>query len=306
MNTVEPVQTGQRSAARGISLRFGTIAVVLSIVVLAVGLGVAGSSLWVSSDFKRSSQDSATLMSAMRNQVTADMYHDTLRGVVFRAMYAAVNNDAAMVKDAKAELDEYSGDFRAAIDAQKPLDLPPDVRAAIDGLSAPLDDYITGAAGVIDKAVAGDVPGATAALPGFDQKFKALEGKMSAASDAIEAYNSELTERSVSVARSADIANWSGVAATLILVAAMILLSPPLCVAAAGRRHFGAGQAVGGRSRRRGQPQAGHPGNRRHQRRRRSVPRRAVEPAGAGPDRRPGGGDQRPAGWSRPAPSTAS
>src|SRR5882757_2647076 len=122
----------QSTARRGFSMRFGTIAMVLSGVVLVVGLGVAGSSLWVSNDFKSSSADSATLMSSMRNQVTADMYHDTLRGVVFRAMYAALNNDGAMVKDARTELDEYSADFRAAIDAQKPLDLPAEVRSAID------------------------------------------------------------------------------------------------------------------------------------------------------------------------------
>src|SRR5215510_6940326 len=107
MNTGMPGGTGE-TAKNGFSMRFGTMALILSAVVLVVGLGVAGSSLWVSNDFKRSSADSSTLMSAMRNQVTADMYHDTLRGVVFRAMYAAVNNDAAMVKDAQKEILEYS------------------------------------------------------------------------------------------------------------------------------------------------------------------------------------------------------
>jgi methyl-accepting chemotaxis protein len=230
MNTVAPSAVGEeaRTAKRlskGLSLKVGTIVTALSVVVIVVGLGVAGSSLWVSNDFKTTSTDSATLMSAMRNQVTADMYHDTLRGVVFRAMYAAINYDTTMVKSAKAELDEYSASFRAVIEAQKPLDLPPEVRSAIDDLSAPLDDYIAGAGTVIDKAVAGDVQGATAALPGFDEKFKALEGKMSAASDAIEAYNGQLTARSMAVARSADIANWGGVAATLVLGFAMVLLS---------------------------------------------------------------------------------
>src|SRR3569833_4581916 len=106
---------------RGFSMRFGTLVTALSVVVIATGLGIAGSSLWVSNDFKDTSQDSATLMSAMRNQVTADMYHDTLRGVVFRAMYAAINYDTAMVKDAKAELEEYSTSFRAVIAALGPL-----------------------------------------------------------------------------------------------------------------------------------------------------------------------------------------
>ncbi len=239
MNTGMPGAAGAGAKAQGFSMRFGSVVIALSVVVLAVGLGVSGSSLWVSNDFKASSEDSAVLMSAMRNQVTADMYHDTLRGVVFRAMYAAVNADPAMAKDAQDEIKEYSGDFKAVIDAQKPLDLPPEVRTALDGLGAPLDDYIAGANTVVDKAVAGDVDGAKAALPGFDQKFKALEGKMSDASDAIEAYNGQLTERSVSVARSADIANWGGLIATLLLVGALVVLSrrfvsTPLADATAG------------------------------------------------------------------------
>ena len=227
MNTVAPGQSGKGSeAARsGFAMKFGSIAMALSVVVLAVGLGIAGSSLWVSGSFKDTSEDSATLMLSMRHQVTADMYHDTLRGVVFRAMYALLNNDANMVKDTKTELTDYSKDFRAEIDAQKTLDLPPQVRSAIDGLSAPLDDYIAGAADVVDTAVAGKADDAKAKLPGFDDKFKALEGKMDAASDAIQKYNDQLTARAVSVAQSADIANWGGVAATIILAVAMLLLS---------------------------------------------------------------------------------
>jgi methyl-accepting chemotaxis protein len=230
---------GTAKSPRGFSMRFGTIALMLSGVVLVVGLGVAGTSLWVSNDFKNSSADSTTLMSAMRNQVTADMYHDTLRGVVFRAMYAALNNDLAMVKDTQSELKEYGDDFRAALDAQKPLKLPPEVRSAIDALAAPLDDYIAGATGLIDKAAAGDVDGAKAALPGFDQKFKALEGSMSAASDSIQTFNDQLDQRSAGVARTADIANWGGIVITLLLAGAVALLSrifvaKPLADATAG------------------------------------------------------------------------
>jgi len=217
--------SGVAQKPRGLAMRFGTLVMALSVVVIAVGLGIAGSSLWVSNDFKDSSQDSATLMQAMRNQVTADMYHDTLRGVVFRAMYAAVNNDAAMVKDAQAELQDYGKAFRDVLDEQKPLDLPPEVRSAITSLDAPLDDYIAGAGSVIDKAVAGSIDAAKAELPVFDQKFKALEDKMDAASNSIETFNNQLTARAVAVSHSADITNWGGVIFSLLLGTAMILLA---------------------------------------------------------------------------------
>ena len=199
--------SGTAQRGRGLSLRFGALVTALSVVVIAVGLGIVGSSLWVSNDFKDTSEDQATLMQAMRNQVTADMYHDTLRGVVFRAMYALVKNDAAMVKDAQAEIQEYGKAFKDVLAALKPLDLPAEVRSALNDLNAPLDDYIAGADKLIDKALAGDLDGASAELGPFDEKFKALEDKMSATSDSIQAFNDQLTARAVSVSQSADITN---------------------------------------------------------------------------------------------------
>jgi len=217
--------SGTAQRGRGLSLRFGALVTALSVVVIAVGLGIAGSSLWVSNDFKDTSEDQATLMQAMRNQVTADMYHDTLRGVVFRAMYALVKNDAAMVKDAQAEIQEYGKAFKDVLAALKPLDLPAEVRSALNDLNAPLDDYIAGADKLIDKALAGDLDGASAELGPFDEKFKALEDKMSATSDSIQAFNDQLTARAVSVSQSADITNWGGVAISLLLGIAMIVLA---------------------------------------------------------------------------------
>jgi methyl-accepting chemotaxis protein len=213
----------------GFSLGFGAIATGLSVVVLAVGLATAGSSLWVSQGFKQSGAESATLMSSMRHHMTADMLHDGMRGVVFRAMYAAVNADAAMLADSRAEVDEYGGEFRAQIAAQKALDLPADVRAAIDGLAAPLESYISGAAKVVELAQI-DVAGAQADLGAFDASFKALEDRMSAASDAIEPANARTATGAAANATLADIANWGGLGIFLILAGAIALLSRSLIV----------------------------------------------------------------------------
>jgi methyl-accepting chemotaxis protein len=216
--------TGARNE-NGFSLRFGTIAIGLSVVVLAVGLAIAGSSLWVSDGFKRSSAESSTLLSSMRDHMTADMMHDSMRGVVFRAMYAALNNDAAMLQDARGEVDEYGGNFRAAIADQDHLALPGDVRTAIDGLATPLDNYISAAAHIVDRALGGDVAGAQAELAEFDASFKALEGKMSDVSDAIEAANVRAATGAMANSRLADIANWGGLPIFLLLAAAIAILS---------------------------------------------------------------------------------
>ena len=212
----------------GFSLRFGTIAAGLSIVVLAVGLAIAGSSLWVSQGFKQSSADSATLMSSMRHHMTADMLHDGMRGVVFRAMYAALNNDAAMLDDARAEVDEYGGTFREQIAAQEGLALPPEVKAAVDAVAAPLDAYIATAASIVDRAKGGDAAGAQADLAAFDASFKTLEVKMADVSDAIEAANERAASAAMTNATLADIANWGGLAIFLLLAGAIAVLSRSL------------------------------------------------------------------------------
>ena len=222
---------GAKSGPRkieGFTIRFGTIAAGLSVVVLAVGLAIAGSSLWVSNGFKRSGAESATLMSSMRDHMTADMMHDSMRGVVFRAMYAALNNDPAMLADARAEVDEYGGIFRDSIAAQDQLDLPADVRTAVAALTEPLDAYIKVAEDIVDRAKGGDVVGAQGDLAAFDATFKALEGKMSDTSDAIEAANLRAADTAEANSTLADIANWGGLALFLILAGAIAILSRTL------------------------------------------------------------------------------
>jgi methyl-accepting chemotaxis protein len=211
----------------GFSLRFGSVAIILSVVVLAVGLAIVGSSLWVAQGFKRSLAESATLMSSMRHHMTADMMHDSMRGIVFRAMYAAVNNDPAMLADARDEIDSYGGNFRDQLAAQDTLDLPADIRAAIDGLAEPLDSYISAATQIVDRAK-GDIAGAQAELASFDAVFHALEGSMSDVSDAIEEDNARAAANATANAALADIANWGGLAVFLLLAGAIAILSRTL------------------------------------------------------------------------------
>lgn len=226
MNNTAGAAAGSGSQnENGFSLRFGTIAVILSVVVLAVGLTIVGSSLWVSGSFKRSGAETSALMSSMRHHMTADMMHDSMRGVVFRAMYAALNNDPAMLADARGEIDEYGSNFRDQIAAQHKLDLPADVRAAVDGLASPLDSYISAAAHIVDRAKGGDVAGAQGELAAFDANFKALEGKMSDVSDSIEAANVRTANGAMANATMSDIVNWGGLAIIVLLAGAIAILS---------------------------------------------------------------------------------
>ncbi len=228
MNSTEPAPAGTSEARRGLSLRFGAIAMIVSAVVLVVGVAIALSGFFVSSGFKKSSAESATLMSSMRYHMTADMLHDSMRGIVFRAMYAALQNDGAMLADARSEVNEYGANFRAQIAAQDTLDLPPDVVAALTRVVAPLDAYIASAGSLVDRALGGDVAGAQRDLAAFDASFKALESEMSHVSDAIEAANAAAAERSLANSTMSDIVNWGGVALFVLLAGAVAVLSRSL------------------------------------------------------------------------------
>ncbi len=160
--------------------------------VLVIGLCITGVNFWVSNQFKEASLRSETLMTSMRHHMTSDMMHDTMRGVVYKVMYAGTIGDTAMIREVLAETGEYSAQFRGEIAAQHDLDLPADVRVALTEVAGPLDGYI-GTAENIGKLVAAGRSGeATAALPAFNESFSRLEGAMSDMSDAIETANGQL------------------------------------------------------------------------------------------------------------------
>jgi methyl-accepting chemotaxis protein len=226
--TIKPASAAKSETRGGISMRFGTMSMFVSIVVLVVGLAIAVSSVFVSNSFKKSSAESATLMSSMRYHMTADMMHDSMRGIVFRAMYAALNNDAAMLADARTEVDDYGANFRDQIAAQNTLDLPASVREAVTNVATPLDAYIASAESIVDRAKGGDVAGAQADLAAFDASFKTLEGKMSDVSDSIEAANAEAAAQAMAVSLMSDIVNWGGLGLFVILAGAIAVLSRSL------------------------------------------------------------------------------
>jgi methyl-accepting chemotaxis protein len=193
--------------------------------VLVIGLAITGVNFWVSNQFKDASARSAVLMSSMRHHMSADMLHDTMRGVVYKSMYAGTIGDRALISAVLKETGEYSSDFRAEIAAQDELNLPADVRTALSEVAAPLNGYIA-AAESIEKLVAeGRLADATAALGAFNDSFTLLEGEMSGVSDAIEAANAAMQADSIANARLADFANWGGLIAILILVASLMVVS---------------------------------------------------------------------------------
>ncbi len=214
----------RRKKKRPFAISIEQLLIGIASLLMALGLGLTAVSMWASSEFSKASEHSVTMMSSMRSHMTADMLHDGLRGVVFRQMYAAMTFDSTMLAEGLSEVKEYGDAFRDAVAAQSDLPIPESVRAAVSEVADPLQRYLDTATHLVTIAAAGNLPEARAGLADFDSSFKALEGVMSAISDAIESANKEVIDDAALASASAARANWISVAVTVGLVAAMLLL----------------------------------------------------------------------------------
>ncbi|WP_236894160.1 methyl-accepting chemotaxis protein [Devosia sp. SL43] len=212
-------------------MKFATIVAGVCGAVLVTGTLLVGSSYYVGRAFEATSTESATLMHSMREQMFADMMHDAMRGVVYRSLYAASTGDAAIAAETQAEIVEYGDNFIAAIDAQKALALPADIRAALDGVATVLQAYIASSQAIVAQSTGGDIDGAKVALAGFETSFGDLEGAMESVSDTIEAGNTRNGEAVASAILMSRIANVVGMVTILLLAGAMLLLSRRFVIA---------------------------------------------------------------------------
>jgi methyl-accepting chemotaxis protein len=212
-------------------MKFATIVAGVCGAVLVTGTLLMGSSYYVGRAFEVTSTESATLLHSMREQMFADMMHDAMRGVVYRSLYAASTGDAAIAAETQAEIVEYGDNFIAAIDAQKALALPADIRAALDGVATVLQAYIASSQAIVAQSTGGDINGAKAALAGFETSFGDLEGAMEGVSDTIEAGNTRNGEAVASAILMSRIANVVGMVTILLLAGAMLLLSRRFVIA---------------------------------------------------------------------------
>ncbi len=216
---------------RTFSLQAGMFVLAQSVALMLVGLIIAGAGFFVSSNFERSSTDAQTMMASMRAHMTADMLHDSLRGVVLRSLYAGSRADFTTVKETAGQVQEYADAFRATVDKQATLNVPPAVHDALEGVKAPLEAYLVQAVAMVEMVNRLKMIDAQVALKDFDAAFTALEGDMAAVSDAIEAANAEQLNGTAGDAQMAQIINWGGLGLILILVVATVVLSRATMIA---------------------------------------------------------------------------
>ena len=223
-------EVGLQKARRSSRLTIKTTVVLICGLLMFFGATTAGLVFLVSDAVKRANWQSSQIVRALRNQVTADMYHDTLRGVVYKALYASAVGDKIAAGEAVNEIDEYANAFRAAIAAQADLDLPAEVKSVIAALNEPLNTYISQAASTVALASQGDGSDTRPAIPTFNQAFAALEVTMGKASTAIQ----EANDRAVQAGASIVSASADASAAVFLLAFLSVAM-----VWALGGRHLG-------------------------------------------------------------------
>jgi methyl-accepting chemotaxis protein len=190
------------------TMRLQTFVGAACAVALAAGIGGAVTSFSISSSYQDSAAKTATLMTSMRQHMTADMMHDNLRGIVFRALYAVNVKDTDMAREALEDLKKSSETFREAIGAQEKLDLPKGVHEALVSLRAPLGAYVAQAEKLVKLAGGGKINESRAELPGFMQTFSVLEKDMGEASGRIEKANGDVSQQSAELASRTLSLNW--------------------------------------------------------------------------------------------------
>ena len=115
--------------------------------------------------------DSATIQ---RNQMSADMMHDALRGDVLRALLGAERRDAEEQKRVREDLAEHVKSIRESVAANEAVPLPEDVKKALTATAPSLDSYVREAEAIVAKAF-DDRAAALARLPEFQRAFERLE-----------------------------------------------------------------------------------------------------------------------------------
>ncbi len=208
---------------------FGGVAILATASVAASGLG-----LFAVYNLNAAVEQQSAYISLVARQMHADMMHDALRGDVLSAI---ASGDPAMGIDyaaVKADLKEHTESFLADIDQMKQFRGDAEIEKAVASVEAPLADYIDSARRVIEAAQL-NAMSAKAGIPGFNEKFSALESAMEDLGVRIETAQLEFGNAAVATGRNGMIEMLSAVLASLVAGGAMLYVIRRQVISPLGR-----------------------------------------------------------------------
>lgn len=116
----------------------------------------------------------------------ADMMHDGLRAIAFRALYAAAKDDNEQKKEIAEELKEFSGNMNKYISELDQLGIHAETHAAIEKVKPEIEVYLKSTEKIVGLALAGQKAQAEAYVEEFQKSFESLESRMEVLGELIE------------------------------------------------------------------------------------------------------------------------
>jgi methyl-accepting chemotaxis protein len=158
-------------------------------------LAVAGFGIRGLNQIYQAQVQTMTASDAIHNHMEGDMMHEGLRGDVYMALSASERKDRQSVQAALQAANEHGEAFRAALAANEKLELPREIKTALEDLKPSLQRYITQAESIA-RLAGSDPEKAREKLPAFDAAFSEMEVKQEKISDLIINYNDRMVEQS--------------------------------------------------------------------------------------------------------------
>jgi methyl-accepting chemotaxis protein len=147
--------------------------------------------------FRKLSANASTVddvfLPATRHVMTADMMHDSLMGVVYRAMVVAEKPDSKAEASVRESLVECVTTFNKALTQLDALALGAAEKQGIADVRPHLNAYIASGTAAVDLTFT-NRSAALATLPAFQDAFEALEGSMEKLGDLIETHARDSVE----------------------------------------------------------------------------------------------------------------
>jgi methyl-accepting chemotaxis protein len=186
----------------------------------------AGAGLWSNGRQAAARTGITSGSSLLRNHMTADMMHDTVRGDVLSILRAVSAGDVDLAENRKALATDGAVLRKAVMTDARYADAP-EVVAQARRIQPEVDAYVA-LADRIARTAATDPARASALLPRFLAAFETLEGGMSTLSDAIEAHLADVDRQGAQVSQLAGI---------LLAITTFATFAVILAIAMATRRH---------------------------------------------------------------------
>ena len=202
---------------RSIRVKFALVAALMLLMTLASGW----ISTWSNAALSEALSNNVVLASAIRNQGSADMMHDALRGDVYRALHAARAEPDARAA-IESDLKEHLEKLRKDVSENKTLDLPAEVKDGLAALDKPLDEYGKSAASLVAAAFKNS-GGVDSQLPEFTKKFEELETAMEQASSLIEAASEDAQKEGEALETRTVLLTRIGIGCTFLLIVGLCI-----------------------------------------------------------------------------------